>query len=313
MAAASGTTARRESPPSMIERMTLILDAFSGPTARLTLEDVARRTGLPRSTAHRILDQLVGQRWLAHHSFGYGLGQRALGLGGQDGGHGKIREAAAPLLHELQITTGLVAHLAVLDGAEVFYLDKLGGRLASSVPSRVGGRAPAHCTALGKAMLAWLEPEQVDAMLGSGISRFTSRTIGELGTLHQELHRVRQRRGLAFERGESYPGIACVAAAIRGTDGPVAGISLVGDIRTPLENVAPLVVTAAREASQVLFPGSAQGGQRSGGQRSGGQASGGQRAGGVARRGAARASRETTWSAETMNRLLAVDGRGDWM
>jgi DNA-binding IclR family transcriptional regulator len=289
-------TARRESPPSMIERMTLILDAFNGPTARLTLEDVARRTRLPRSTAHRILDQLVKQRWLAHHSFGYGLGQRALGLGGQDGGHGKIREAAAPLLHELQVTTGLVAHLAVLDGAEVFYLDKLGGRLATSVPSRVGGRAPAHCTALGKAMLAWLEPEQVDALCGENISRFTSRTIGELGTLHQELHRIRQRRGLAFERGESFPGIACVAAAIRSAEGPVAGISLVGDIRTPLENVAPLVVTAARETAQILFPGSAPGTGRP-----------------RLRRGVRRSGAEPTWSPETMNRLLAVDGRGDWM
>ncbi|WP_239067592.1 IclR family transcriptional regulator [Actinomadura bangladeshensis] len=295
--ALSAGTARRESPPSMIERMTLILDAFNGPTARLTLEDVARRTRLPRSTAHRILDQLVKQRWLAHHSFGYGLGQRALGLGGQDGGHGKIREAAAPLLHELQVTTGLVAHLAVLDGAEVFYLDKLGGRLAASVPSRVGGRAPAHCTALGKAMLAWLEPEQVDALLGENISRFTSRTIGELGTLHQELHRIRQRRGLAFERGESFAGIACVAAAIRSAEGPVAGISLVGDIRTPLENVAPLVVTAARETAQILFPGSAPGTERPRGRRA----------------GVRRTSEESTWSSETMNRLLAVDGRGTWM
>lgn len=297
-AAGPGPAARRESPPSMIERMTLILDAFNGPTARLTLEDVARRTRLPRSTAHRILDQLVRQRWLAHHSFGYGLGPRALGLGGRDGGHGKIREAAAPLLHELQVTTGLVAHLAVLDGAEVLYLDKLGGRLASSVPSRVGGRAPAHCTALGKAMLAWLEPEQVDSLLGSGISRLTDRTIGEMAVLHQELHRVRQRRGLAFERGEAFPGIACVAAAVRGPEGPVAGISLVGDIRTPLENVAPLVVTAARETSQILFPGSAPGAERTGGRT---------------RRAAARTKPKATWSPETMNRLLAVDGRGTWM
>ncbi|RSN61817.1 MULTISPECIES: IclR family transcriptional regulator [Actinomadura] len=294
---------RRETPPSMVERMTLILDAFNGPSARLTLEDVARRTRLPRSTAHRILDQLVRQRWLSHHSYGYGLGQRALGLGGRDGGHGKIREAAAPLLHELQVTTGLVAHLAVLDGAEVFYLDKLGGRLATSVPSRVGGRAPAHSTALGKAMLAWLEPEQVDALLGPEIARMTSRTIGELGTLHQELHRIRQRRGLAFERGESFPGIACVAAAIRGAEGPVAGISLVGDVRAPLENVAPLVVTAAREASQVLFPGSAPA-------RHDGAGKGTARA----RKPAGdRSSDRDCWSAETMNRLLAVDGRGDWM
>ncbi|MEV5829569.1 IclR family transcriptional regulator [Spirillospora sp. NPDC052242] len=294
---------RRETPPSMVERMTLILDAFNGPSARLTLEDVARRTRLPRSTAHRILDQLVRQRWLSHHSYGYGLGQRALGLGGRDGGHGKIREAAAPLLHELQVTTGLVAHLAVLDGAEVFYLDKLGGRLATSVPSRVGGRAPAHSTALGKAMLAWLEPEQVDALLGPEIARMTSRTIGELGTLHQELHRIRQRRGLAFERGESFPGIACVAAAIRGAEGPVAGISLVGDVRAPLENVAPLVVTAAREASQVLFPGSAPARHDAAGK-------GTSRARGHA---GDRPSDRDCWSAETMNRLLAVDGRGDWM
>jgi hypothetical protein len=138
----------------------------------------------------------------------------------------------------------------------------------------------------------------VDALLGTGITRLTSRTIGELGTLHQELHRVRQRRGLAFERGESFPGIACVAVAIRGADGPVAGISLVGDIHTPLENVAPLVVTAARETSQVLFPGSAAAG----------------RPGGRTRRAHTdRPVPEHTWSAATMNRLLAVDGRGDWM
>ena len=82
MAAPSATpkTARRETPPSMVERMTLILDAFPGRTSTLSLEDVARRTRLPRSTAHRILDQLVRARWLEHTEFGYRLGPRALGL-----------------------------------------------------------------------------------------------------------------------------------------------------------------------------------------------------------------------------------------
>jgi len=279
----------------MVERMTLILDAFAGRSARLTLEDVARHTGLPRSTAHRILDQLVKQRWLDHNAHGYGLGRRALGLGGGDGGQSRIREVAAPLLHELQITTGLVAHLAVLDGAEIYYLDKVGGRLASSVPSRVGGRAPAHSTALGKAILAWLEPERVDALFGPGLCRLTNRTIGDLNTLHQELHRIRRRRGLAFERGESHPGIACVAAAIRGEEGPVAGISLVGDIRTPLENVAPLVAAAAREASLSLFPGSGPSARRARG-----------------RRPCPPPQPEDTWSPEAMNRLLALDAR-DWL
>ncbi|MGI5272323.1 IclR family transcriptional regulator [Nonomuraea sp. CA-218870] len=229
-------------PPSMVERMTLILDAFACRSTRLTLEDVARRTRLPRSTAHRILDQLVRLDWLDHTSSGYGLGRRALGLGGGGGGHGEIREAAAPLLHELQLNTGLVAHLAVLDGADVHYLDKAGGRSARSVPTRVGGRSPAHATALGRAILAWLAPERVHAL------------VGHRGSLHQELHRIRQRRGLAFERGDCFPGVTSVAAAIRGPRGPLAAISLAGDSRAPLERVAPLVGDAARQAARALAP-----------------------------------------------------------
>jgi DNA-binding IclR family transcriptional regulator len=241
-------------PPSMVERMTLIMDAVASRGTRLTLEDVARITHLPRSTAHRILDQLVRLNWLDHTSFGYGLGERALGFGRGDGSHGQIRAAAAPLLHGLQLRTGMVVHLAVLDGADVFYLDKIGGRFALSVPSRVGGRAPAHSTALGKAIIAWLEPEQVEVMTGGSLRRLTDRTIGDIGTLHQELGQIRRRRGLAFERGECFPGISCVAAAIRGPEGPVASLSLVGDASAPLERVAPLVVHAARQASFAIFP-----------------------------------------------------------
>jgi DNA-binding IclR family transcriptional regulator len=241
----------------MVERMTLILDAFEGPSARLSLEDVARRTHLPRSTTHRILDQLVRLSWLEHAASGYRLGARSLRLGGGGHEHARLRTAAAERLHDLHLRTGMVVHLAVLDGAEVVYLDKVGGRSAGAVPSRVGGRAPAHSTALGKAMLAWLEPEQVDARVGATIRRSTPRTIGDLDTLHQQLHRVRSRSGLAFEHGECFPQITCVAAAVRGPDGPVAGISLVGDLTAPLDTMAPLVVDAARRVSAELFPGRA--------------------------------------------------------
>ncbi|MFE7327938.1 IclR family transcriptional regulator [Streptomyces sp. NPDC057565] len=275
----------------MVERVTLIMDVFEGRSARLSLEEVARSTHLPRSTAHRILDQLVRLRWLEHTGLGYGLGRRALGLGGGDGAHSRIREAAAARLHHLQIRTGLVVHLAVLDGAEVHYLDKAGGRFAATVPSRVGGRAPAHSTALGKAMLAWLEPEDVEARAAGAIGRLTQRTICDLGTLHQELNRIRSRHGLAFERGECFPDIACVATAVRGPEGPVAAISLVGDAWSPLEKVAPLVVDAARQVSRELFP------ERE-----------------TPVRGARRAAAEPeeTWSPQAMDRLLAAGQYGDW-
>ncbi|MQY24207.1 IclR family transcriptional regulator [Nocardia macrotermitis] len=241
-------------PPSMVERMTLILDVIDGPGARLTLQEVARRTRLPRSTVHRILDQLVRLGWVEHLDLGYCLGGRARRLGGSDNRHGLIRAAAAPLLHELHMHTGLVVHLAVLERGESLYLDKVGGRFAATLPSRVGGRVPAHTTAGGKAMLAWLDPEEVDRLCGRFPTRTTDRTITELPLLHQDLNRIRQRHGIAYERGEAVSGIGCVGVAVRGPDGPVAAVSLCGEVRSVrLEHVAPLVLTATRAVSDALY------------------------------------------------------------
>lgn len=245
---------QRELPPSMVERMTLILDAFPQRTSRLTLEDVARATHLPRSTAHRILDQLVKLQWVQHTSFGYSLGRRSLQLGGASDDASDLRSAASPHLHTLMLRTGMTVHLAILDEGQVHYLDKIGGRFATTVPSRVGGYAPAHSTALGKSMLAWLSPESVEERIGATMSQMTTSTIVDLNGLHQELNRVRSRRGLAFERGECFENIACVAAAIQAPEGPIGAISLVGEAGTQLERVAPLVLDAARKVSLALYP-----------------------------------------------------------
>lgn len=243
---------RRNVPPSMVERMTLIMERFTDREARLTLEDIARSTGLPRSTAHRILDQLVRLQWLEHSAAGYGLGRRSLLLGGR-GGDEDLRAAASPHLHELLLRTGAVVHLAILEGARVRYLDKLGGRFAASVPSRVGATAPAHCTALGKSMLAWVEPEEVDVVIGSELAPRTTASIADLEALHAELGRIRSRNGLAVERGEYVPEIACVAASIRGPRGPVGAVSLVAGAGTTVERVGPLVLDTARRITLDLF------------------------------------------------------------
>ena len=133
----------------------------------------------------------------------------------------------------------MVVHLAVLE-THVFYLDKIGGRFALAVPSASpAAPGPLHRAGQGDPRLA--EPAQVELLIGTKINRLTNRSIGDISTLHQELNRIRQRRGLAFERGECFPHLSCVAAAIRGPEGPVASISLVGEIDTPLEQVAPLV------------------------------------------------------------------------
>lgn len=240
--------------PSMVERLTLIMDTFDRPHRRLALEDVVTHSGLPRSTTHRILDQLVRMLWLEHSSLGYTLGPRALSLGGREIGHSALRAAAVPHLHRMAMQTGMVVHLAALDGNEIYYLDKIGGQAAAAVPSAVGRRAPAHCTAVGKAILSAIPPEQVDDLYRSAPPlRRTERSIAGLPDLHRELVLIRGRQGLAFDDGEFTSGISCVGIALRGPDGPEGAISTVGHSRAALQRVAPLVVATGKAINADLF------------------------------------------------------------
>lgn len=252
---------RRAAPPvSMIERMTLILDSFDASTPVLTLHGLVERTGLPRSTVHRILDQMVRLRWLAHAPGGYRLGLRTLELGGLAAGHSELRTVVGPLLHELCLRTETVGHLGVLDGQEVLYLDKAGGRQSPTVPTRLGGRMPAHSTALGKALLAALDPGIVEKSLCEQLPQSTPRTIGNRADLHRELARIRKRQGVAVDNEESVSGIRCVAVPIRRRGITVAAVSLSTRVtadRVPADTArqARLLIPLANEAARLLSRG----------------------------------------------------------
>ena len=244
-----------EPPVSMVERMTLVLDAFDAATPRLTLAELTERTGLPRSTTHRILEQLVDLRWLEHSGQTYGLGMRALELGGLAVAHHELRDIAGPLLAELHQRTGAVASLAVLDRRDVVFVDRYGRGLSSDVVTRVGGRAPAHAHAAGKAILAWHDDRTVLASWPARLPARTPRTITNLEALRQDLAQVRSRGGLAYDREEGVPGTAAVAVALRGTGRPTAALQLSGHARVvSLERLAPFLQDAARKASRLLFP-----------------------------------------------------------
>ncbi|MGY0498952.1 IclR family transcriptional regulator [Nocardia sp. FBN12] len=244
-------------PVSMIERMTLIMDTFDGPAPVRTLLDVAERTGLPRSSVHRIIDQMIRLRWLAHAPGGYRLGTRTLELGGLAIEHNEIRDAWGPLLHELCQRTGMVAHLGVLDGPEVLVIDKAVGRGGDSIPTRLGGRVPAHCTAVGKALLATLRPSVIELAFGERLPQPTPHTIGHRAELHSELDRVRRHRGVAVDREEALPGVVCVAVPIRAGTG-IAALSLsgrVGGTRAPgTSRLARILVDVADEAARTATP-----------------------------------------------------------
>ncbi len=233
-------TAAVETPSAVIDRVSLVLDAFDGP-GRLTLAQIVRRTGLPRSSAHRMLERLVALRWLRRSGRDYELGMRLVELGSLAVHQDRLHRAAIPLLHDLHRATGLVVHLAVLDGSDVVYLEKIGDRMTAAIPTRVGGRQPAHCAAVGKAMLAYSDDVDVDLA-----SRKTRYSISTQPQLSAELAKVRAH-GMAFDREESLPGFGCVAAPIGDAGEAVAAVSVCGPMNRMMFDqrlAAPVRMTA---------------------------------------------------------------------
>lgn len=223
MTAVAEPMSESTTPSAVIDRVSLVLDAFDGP-GRLTLAQIVRRTGLPRSSAHRMLERLVQLRWLRRNGRDYELGMRLVELGSLAVHQDRLHKAAAPLLHDLHRATGFVVQLAVLDGPDVLYLDKVGDRMTAALPSRVGGRQPAHCTAIGKVLLAYNSDACDEVDLSNRRTKFS---IGSAAQLASELDKVRAH-GVAFDREEALPGFGCVAAPIGGQGEAVAALSVCG-------------------------------------------------------------------------------------
>jgi DNA-binding IclR family transcriptional regulator len=250
-AVSDGTEASR---PSVLARTTWILELFLSSTETWLLEEIAAETGLPRSTAFRLVTQLVELGWLVHdRRGGYRLGIRAHALGARTmagtGTHqyARLRSVAAPLLTHLQRRTGAAVHLGVLEGGYLYYLDKIGGVEADQLPSRVGNRVPAHHTAMGRAMLATLPPEEVDRLYQADPPRGPVR---DLNRLHQELAKARSRNHLVLARAEGNQfQVAAVAAPILGIPETIAVIGLTAPPPFRPETYAPLLLSATQRVS----------------------------------------------------------------
>lgn len=238
--------------PGVAERLTQILDVFASGPETVLLEDVIRITELPRSTTFRLLNQLVSLGWLIQANPGYRLGIRSLTLGtGATATYDALRAAAATPLSKLHIDTRGVAHLAVLDGPTVRYLDKIGGPFAESVPSHIGKKLPADHSICGISLLAALSPEQVDTLIDG---RSGTSPLWEQPSLHGTLHRVRRRRGVAFvPASRSHLNIGVVAATIAMDDGSTATIGVAGVGLEDVQRVAAHVIRAAQATSEGLL------------------------------------------------------------
>jgi DNA-binding IclR family transcriptional regulator len=230
-----------------------LLNAFRSGEAEMTLAELSRRTGIPKPTAHRLLSELAAWNVVERTPSGLRLGMGLFELGQLAPRQRGLREAAAPFLADLYEATHETVHLAVLEGLDVVYVQKLVSRRGPRLPSQVGGRMPAYCTGVGKALLAFAPPELLVQVVAEGMVRRTPRTIIAPGLLEQELTRIRAR-GVAEEHEESTVGIACVAAPVLGGSGrAVAAISITGWAnRLDTGRLGPAVRTAALGVSRAL-------------------------------------------------------------
>ena len=237
---------------SVLARAFRVLGAFGPGRYEMTLAELTEATGLPRATVHRLASQLATEGALAATRRGWRVGIRLFELGQLVPTQQRLREVALPYLSDLYEATHGTVHLAVLDGGEVLYVEILSGHRKVASPSRRGGRMPAHCTAVGKALLAF---SGVDvAAEGPPLERRTTKTITDREVLVRTLHDVR-RTAVAYDGEEARLGLACAASPVLDRKGlAVAAISVslaTGDDLTPRQ-VAPAVRTAALALSREL-------------------------------------------------------------
>ncbi len=241
-----------------VERVLAVLNVFIDAGPSLTLMQICDATGLTPSTAYRLMANLVARGYLEPDRQGnaYRLGLTVIRLAGVALGQLDVRVKSAPLMDELRNRTRETVHLAALDGRHIIYLEKLEGLHAIGLmSSRVGRTALAHCTALGRVLLAF-NPEKAEAILEGPLEAPTARTVVDRKALRALLARVREQ-DYALDLGEHEPEVRCVAVPVRNHSGAViAAMSVSG----PAQRMEPMlseglvaeVVRVGRAVSGVL-------------------------------------------------------------
>jgi DNA-binding IclR family transcriptional regulator len=234
-----------------LERAAALLDAFDATHRELTLARLVERSGLPRSTVHRTAARMIELGWLDKPGDKYRIGNRLFTLSGLVPVRHELREAVLPYLQDLYAAARTTVQLGVLDGTQVLVVEKITGHRPMPMLSQVGGLIPAHCSGLGRAILAWSAAETVETVVAAGLSRRTPRTITDPGALARELAVVHDQ-GWAYDREEGNAGVGCVAAPIFDFTGNVtAALSVTGPSAAVLpDRIGPAVRMAAAAASR---------------------------------------------------------------
>ncbi|GAA3161360.1 IclR family transcriptional regulator [Rhodococcus baikonurensis] len=202
---------------SLLGKARLILDSFDADSGALSLTELANRSGVAKATVHRIAGELVSLGLLERVGTKYRLGLRLFELGQLVPRQRILREVSLTYVQDLHAATRETVHLAIRDGLDVLYIDKISGHHGVDLPSRVAG-LPMYATATGKAILAYSPNSVFRAVTGNGFVEFTDRTVNSEDGLRRQLDAVRSQQ-LAVETEEVRLGTSSIAAPIFGGHG----------------------------------------------------------------------------------------------
>jgi IclR family KDG regulon transcriptional repressor len=260
--------ARSDKPPEStrgggsiqsLERAFALIEEIARNRDGITLSELSKRVALHNSTAFHLLKTMVVLGYIeqSRDSKRYRIGRRLFTLAAASLDEIELVNLATPVLESLTRATGECGHFAIRSGDDIVVLAKTAGTGMFQMVDRAGVVRPAHCTALGKVLLAALTPAQIDSYLDSHeLRRFTAKTIVERDALLRELKDVR-RTGIGFDDGEFDAEARCVAVPVRDFTGQVAGaIGLSGPIWRlsiqALQEKAQQVREAASDLSREL-------------------------------------------------------------
>ncbi|MDE2005179.1 MAG: IclR family transcriptional regulator [Rhodospirillales bacterium] len=235
-----------------------ILDAFSARERSLSLAEVCRRLGYPKSTTHRLLAAMRRAGLLDQDEEGgpYRLGLKLFELGSTVLANMELHREARPFVETLARLSGQAVHLAAFDGRNALVVQRAEAQPEAPLPASFIETAPVHSTGVGKAILAFQPEAAIERVIAAGLARHTEATLTDPAALRAELARIRAA-GHAYDEGEHQPGLRCVAAPIHDRAGRViAAISASGPAwRLPIgerDSIARMVRHAADGISAAL-------------------------------------------------------------
>ena len=206
-----------------------VLDKVAAVGRPVRFSELLSESTHPKATLYRLLQTLVSQGMLAYdeRQQTYSLGIRLVRLAHAAWRQSSIAPIARPFINTLSEAVGETVHLAQLDSGQVLYVDKRNPTNAIDMFSQAGKVGPAYCTGVGKALMAFLEPADLDHVLKKqSFYRYTPATLASEAELRADLEKIREE-GLSYDREEHEPGIICIAAPILSSKGrPVGALSV---------------------------------------------------------------------------------------